>query len=435
MGFKETTLNFGKRFKLDSHHAIERFGVFVGIFAVAGVVVIGGAGVSALQQDSDSLERTALYTRQYTTSKTSLKGQVDGIYGNERRDRVFVMMHFPATARISYNAADYRAFLMGSDNNLHNEVVSTAGVKGSFYVYGSTGYIGVLLEAGAPFDSQVLNLTIRANTELAHDEHQRAPANVDELADDTSFRRYDQWRIFINPGASGVSTIPALAATRIDPARTFYDVVLSAEEQQVRGKLDQKLLEMRSNLAQIQAYGSDLATTKVDGLFLHSPAAPTAIAGDRVTGVTAAEAKDGTATLTLMTGHVVPGGFDLAWRRRTVFAGYLDSLVPPGQSYVEFLGKKRSEGTGDTTRQISDLRWTLSDGSDLKRDHRSSDVTLRPLTTVMNNLSQAYQDYAKSKTTYQSELLLDLLRLEVKLRDVRSNTSIRDDASFLASLY
>ncbi|QXV57373.1 hypothetical protein [Amycolatopsis sp. TNS106] len=435
MRLRNATLTISQRLKLDSHHAIERFGVFVTLFALAGVLVIGGAGISALQAGNDSMARTALYTSQYTTSKTSLKGDVDGIYGNLHRDKVFVMMHFPTTARISYNAADYRAFLLGSDDDLRNEAVSTAGIKGSFHVYGSTGYIGVMLEAATPFESQVLNLTIRANTELTHDERQRAPATVDELADDTSFRRYDQWRIFINPGASGMTTIPSLDATRIDPARAFYDIILKAEEQRVRGTLDQKLLEMRSTLAQVQAYTADLKTTTVDGLFLQPPTMPAAIAGDRVTGVTAAEAKNGASTLTLATGHTVPGGFDFDWRPGNVLDGYLNRVVPERQSYVEFLAEKRSEVTDGTTRQISEMRWTLSDGSDLKRDHRGTDVTLRPLTTVMNNLSQAYLDYAKSKATYQSQLLLDLLRLEVKLRDVRSNTSTRDDAGFLASLY
>ncbi|MEU7317906.1 hypothetical protein [Streptomyces sp. NPDC007083] len=435
MGIKDRALAFGKKFKLDSHHAIERFGVFFGIFTVAGVIVIGGTGASAFKASSDSLAHTALYTEEFTTSKTELNGDVDGVYTNEAGDKALVMMHFPANASISYNAADYRAFLLGSDSDLNSEVVETSGIKGSFHVFGSTGYIGVLLDADKPFDKQVLNLTVRADKELSYDERKQNEGSADELAGDASFKKYDQWRVFFNPGATGATEIKALDAMNFDPAQAYYDVVLQDEEQEIRDKLDRKLVAMRTNLAQIQAYTSDLETTKVDGLFLRPPSVPAEIAGDEVTGVSASEAKDGKSTLTLKSEHVVPGGFDLNWRAGNVYDGYLDVLVPSGQSYVEFLSSRRAEGSDSTSQQISDMPWVLSDGTELKSDYQASDVTMRPLTNVMNNLSQAYQDYAKSKSEYQSDLLLELLGLDVKLRDVQSNGSIHEGDNFLTTLY
>ncbi|QWF85657.1 hypothetical protein [Amycolatopsis sp. CA-230715] len=436
MGIKDTAAAFGRRFKLDSHHAIERFGVLVGIFALTGVIVIGGAVASAIHSDTDALSRTALYTTSFTTSKTHLKGTVDGVYTNSARDRALVVMHFPASARMSFNAADYQAFLLGSDANLASEPVSTRGITGSVHVFGSTGYVGVLLQASEPFGIQVLNLTIRANAELAYTEPKQSQRDEGKLADDASFREHDQWRIFVNPGASGARQIPALDSARFDPARAYYDVALSNDEQAIRGKLDQKLLSMRANLTQIQSYTTELATTKVDGLFLKPPPVPAGVAGDTVTGVSSAEAKNGVSTLTLDSRTVVPGGVTLNWRAGNVYAGYLSTLVPPGQSHAEFLAKKHSETTGGTLgQQISSLPWILSDGSNLKTDYRTSDVTMRPLVTIMNSLSQAYQDYAKGKSEYQTELLLDLLRLDAKLRDVQANSSLREGTGVLRTLY
>lgn len=152
------------------------------------------------------------------------------------------------------------------------------------------------------------------------------------MAADATFKKYDQWRVFFNPGASGVTKIDALDATSFDPARAYYDIVLKKEESDTRAKLDQKLIEMRTNLAQISSYTSDLQTTKVDGLFLRPPAVPASIAGDEVTGSSAGEAKDGKSTLTLETKHTVPGGFDLNWRAGNVYDGYLDVLVPRGRA-------------------------------------------------------------------------------------------------------
>lgn len=436
MGFKDKAVAFSKKFKLDSHHAIERFGVFFSIFAVVGVVVLAGSGASAYKAGRDSLSTTAVYTESFTTSKTELNGNVDGVYTNKTGDRALVMMHFDEQAKISYSASDYQAFLLGSDTNLNSEAVGTDGIEGKFYVFGSTGYLGILFEADQPFDRQVLNLTVRSNAELSYDED-KAPESDDDLPTDETFSKYDQWRVFINPGASEAKPIPALNALNFDPARAYYDIVVKKQEKKVRAKLDDKLVKLRTDLAQIESYTGDLETTKVDGLFLRPPSVPKGLDGDEVVGQSASESDDDTSTLRLKTPHVVPGGFDFNWRAGNVYDGYLDAMVPSGKNYAEFLSDKREEapedGTG--TQDVSDMKWTLSDGSDLKKDYQSSDVTMRPLINVMNNLSQAYQDYSKDKSEYQSDLMLDLLRLDIGVRDVQSNSSVREDQDLLTVFY
>ncbi|MFD4574229.1 hypothetical protein ACFWNK_19705 [Streptomyces sp. NPDC058417] len=434
MGIQDKALTFSKKFKLDSHHAIERFGVFFGIFAITGAIAISASGVSAYQAERDSLSQTALYTSDFKTSKTNLDGTVDGVYTNKSGNKALVMMHFSPTAQISYNAADYRAFLLGSDTSLNSEPVSTSGIKGTFHAFGSTGYVGVLLSADRPFDRQVLNLTVRANAELTMPGGKQTQSDG-KLAGDETFSKYDQWRVFFNPGASGVQKIEALDAPAFDPAHAYYEVSLKKKEAEARDALDQKLVEMRTNLTQIRSYTFDLQTTKIDGLFLRPPTVPAAIATDEITGFSAAEAKDGVSTLALGTKHVVPGGFNLNWRAGNVYDGYLDALVPAGESYAQFFTKKRDGGSDPTSRQVSDMQWALSDGSSLIRDYQSSDVTMRPLMNIMNNLSQAYQNYSKNKSQYQSDLSLDLLRLDVSLRDVQSNSTSRGDKNVLTTLY
>lgn len=433
MGIKDKALAFTKKFKLDSHHAIERFGIFFGIFVITGALVIGGSVASAYRSGADSLSSTALYTSEFTTSKTNLDGTVDGVYTNTTGDKALVMMHFGDGAQISYNAADYQAFLMGSDTDLNTESVNTSGIESQMYAFGSTGYVGVLLDADQPFDRQVLNLTMRANAELTYNES--GEDSTELPTGDKSFTKYDQWSVYFNPGASGTHKIPALDAASFDPARAYYDVALKDQEEQARTALDNKLLEMRTDLSQIDSYTSDLETTKVDGVFLKPPSVPASIAGDKITGESTAQAEDQTSTLSLQTDHTVPGGFDLNWRAGNVYDGYLDVLVPTDQTYSEFLTEKRSEGSDTTGQAISSMTWELSDGSSLTEDYQSSDTTMRPLTNVMNNLSQAYQNYTKHKSQYQSDLTLDLLRLDIDLRDVQSNSTVRSDEDFMTILY
>lgn len=425
MAFKDTIIAFGKRFKLDSHHTMERFGVVCGVFAVTAVAVFSGSAFAAWNSGKEALADTSLYTPTFTTSKTRLKGDVDGVYTNELGNKALLIMHFDKGAKISYNAADYQGFLMGSDENLNTETVSTPGISWSFHVFGSTGYVGVLFEADEPFAQQVLNLTMRANQELSFREADDRPA--DELAGDKSFAQHDQWRVFFNPRAREAEKIASLDAATFDPARAFYDVVLKSDEQTAREALDSKLVEMRTALSRIDSYTTDLETTKVDGLFLRLPQVPDLIAGDAVTGESKSESENGKSSLALTTKTVVPGGFDFNWRSGNVYDGYLDVLVPVGQSYGEFLSEKSVERTDEREFGVGDIEWTLSDGSSLVQDYRTSDVTMRPLTNVMNNLSQAYADYYSAKNEYQSSLLFDLLALDIDLRDVQSNSSVNSD--------
>lgn len=437
MRIKDKLAALGKTFKFDSHHAIQRFGAFFGALVVSGVLVLTTTGFSALMADRDNLAETALWTKTFTTSKTQLSGDVDGVYTNELKNRVLVMMHFDERAKISYNAEDYEAFLLGSDGKLNSETLDTPGVTGSFHVFGATGYVGVVLEGESCFDQQVLNLTIRANEELSFTDQQAAGDSADQVIGDASFVKYDQWRVFFNPGASGTTPIAALESRTFDPARAFYEVVLKADEEQVRVELDTKLAEMRTNQSQINSYSDDLVTTKVDGLFLRPPTVPSIIDGDEVLGDSAAEAEDGVSTLALDATEVVPGGFDFDWRSGNVYDGYLNDLVGEGQSYVDYLQTMASESsnTGENPSGIGDIEWILSNGKSLTADYRTSDVTMRPLMTVMNNLAQAYQEYYANKSVYQSDLLLDLLALEVDLRDVRSNSTVNADEGFLVTYY
>lgn len=432
MAIKDKTRNFFKKFKLDSHHAIERFGIFFGVITLLGLVVTGGAAASAYRTDTQMLNTTSVYNASFTTSKTQLLGTVSGLYSSSDRQRVLVMMSFAPQANVSYNAADYEAFLLGSNANLQTQPVNTAGVRGTFHIFGSTGHMGVLLEADEPFDSQVLNLTMRANRELAVVDETKAG---DQLSTDESFLRYDQWRLFINPGAQGVQAIPALDSLVFSPARAYYDIVLAAEEAELRADLDAKLLQLRADQTQIETYTNDLATTKADGLFLRPPKVPVDLAGDVITGVAATEAQDGVSTLALETDYVMPGGLELDWRSGNLYDGYLDSLLAPGQNVTDFLAAKSEEASaGREDGTVSSMSWILSDGTDLVNDYSASDVVLRPLNNVMTNLSKAYQNYERHKREYQSDLSMRMLRLEMSLRDVRTNSTIHEGDAFLKVL-
>lgn len=437
MSFSDSFKAFKQRFKLTSHHTMERSGAFFGVIALTGALILGSSAYAASQNGKDEFADRAVWTNAATTSKTDQSVEVQGVYTNKDTTRAMVLMSFDEDAQISYDADDYAAFLLGSDESGGTSPVKTPGVNGRLEVFGSTGYMAVILESDAPFEQQVLNLTVRGTEELADVEpgDANAETSADELAEsDETFAKYDQWRFYVNPGANGATQLKALESRSFDPAEVFYETILKDQETETKQKLDAQLVAMKTNLRQIQAYTDDMATTKVDGLFIRPPEVPSYIDGDKITGDTAKEAADGKSTLKLETDTVADGGFDINWQAGNIYDGYLTGLVPEGQSYVSYLSEKTDETSEDEDAVgVSDLEWKLSDGSDLARDHSSSDTTMRPLTTVMNNLSQSYQNYAENKSKYQTSLMLDLLRLEVDLRDVQSNSSLSTDEDFLVT--
>lgn len=417
MAIQDSAKAFGARFKLDSHHAIERFGVIFGAIVVSCVVIFSATGVSAFANNQEALSSKALYTPTFSTSKTGIGGEVPGVFVNAARTRAMVLMRFKDTTKVSVNAQDYRGFLTGSSRSLNQESLHTK-VSGSVVVFGSTGYMGVMLDSDKPFDPQVMNLTMRSNTELVYKE---GGASTDkDLPADGSFQKFDQWRVFFNPGGSEATVSPALDAPKEDVGAIFNEVVVAAQEKTIRDTMDGQLALMQTDLNRINDATAELGRTSADSgrLRLVAPQVPKQISGDVVEGK--ARIGDTASTLKLKTGVVLPTGYNFDWRGGSVMGGYLKGLISDGSGYVSYLATRAKEPRDEF--RINEMKWTLNDGSDLKSDYNGT-TTVKPLTDIMNKLTQAYQDYYKDKSTYQIDQYKQLLDLEVSLRNVESNST------------
>lgn len=420
---KETAKTYAAKLKLGPHHAIERFGVITGVFTAAFAMLLVGTIASATANNRARLDETALYTTSFTTSRTGLPGSVDGVYTNEERTRALVLMRFGSSAAGSFStdASNYQAFLTGSNEQLDTQALATT-ITGSIIVFGSTGYLGVVLDSDRPFEQQITSLTLRANSELVYKEDSGRKLRED-LQDDGSFTEFDQWRLFLNPGASGTEEAASLNGERIDPAALYYELVIAEQEQEIRDRMDERLMEMRAVLNRIDEYNGEMNRVNVDGVFIEPPEVPVQVAGDAVTG----EPADGEteSTLALEADWVDPRGYDFDWRSGSVEEGYLDAIMPAGEtSYVTFLGDKaRAEDEETPGFSANDMEWLLTDGNDLK-EYRHTSQAMEPLTNIMNNTTQAYQDYYRLKTEYQVDLYSELLDLEVMLRGVDSSGSV-----------
>lgn len=427
-----------KTLRLDKHHTIERFGVLFGAVSLALVGVLTMSGASALTNQRAVMSSQVLYTPQFTTSRTQLAGAVTGVHVSTDRSRALLMMSFEDStgSSVSTDAANYRAFLTGSNASLQQERLKTA-IQGNLIVFGSTGYIGVLLDSDEPFEQQIMNLTMRADAELVFNQDEGELR--EDLVGDPSFAEFDQWRLFFNPGASDAQPVKALDDPEIDPEKLFAQLVISQKEADVRAEMEAQLVRLRADLTRIGEFEADMARVNVGGVRIVAPELPAEIAGDAIVGETLEEAEGDSATLELETDWVDPRGFDFAWRDGSIQEGYLDDIVPEGESYVTYLNKRAADLDRDASEDpdrlnVNSLEWMLTNGTDLMQDYPGQDNTMKPLKDIMTNLSQAYQDYAADKREYQVTMHSRLIDLEVELRNVGTTYSVNDSETAVVIL-
>src|SRR6218665_4065660 len=94
MSLEQNTERWKKKLKLDAHYTMERFGIATAAFALTLTLIGGGTVATAITNNIEQTAQTALYTPRFSTSKTDLSGQVDGVYVSQDRPRWLVLMNF-----------------------------------------------------------------------------------------------------------------------------------------------------------------------------------------------------------------------------------------------------------------------------------------------------------------------------------------------------
>jgi hypothetical protein len=434
--FSQKFKAFQTKFKFDSHHAIERFGVAVAVFGVTGTVFLTGAGISAYANGQEKLGATALYTTSFTTSRTQVSGNVLGVYTDPSKTRTMVLMTAKDEARLPSSADDYQVFLTGTDTELHQHTLKGQPITARYVTFGNSAkYMGVVLDNPNKFDLQILDMTVRINREVSYKETngssgeaQVGPSSTktsDPNAGDKSFEKFDQMRIAFNPVATGsIEANLGEAGSDFNAGNVYHETVTQVSEKKLREQMDGQLLQMQADLAKIDQYESQIPTTfgndRVNKLTLNEPAVPEVIAGDQVTGRDAKSSKTGQSTLTLVSKKVVPGGYDFDWRDGSVSKGYLDKVVPKGMSYVDFM--KAQSKLSAPAPNWDKVEFTLSNGTSLS-SYTNRDKVVEPLLTLRSNLITSWQTYYDHKKEYQVASYGNLLNLEIELRNVRANTT------------
>ena len=437
---------FSDRFKLGSHYTMERFGVVMAALAITGVLFGTLATCGALQAGDAVLGQTALYTTQFTTSRTGVTGQVDPVYVSKDGHRALVLMKFDDPSMMSGSANDYEVYGTGIDGGPGGGPtgVDTA-MAGTIYGFGSTGYLAVVLQAPDGFAPQLINLTIRANKELVAP---KAAASQIGAGQDPTFAQHDQWRVIINPAATGARWLSALDGPNMPDAKTLYGGAVEFQQEQAKRRaLDKEMAAMKASLTRISNLTAQMNQTvipigKDPAVRLLPPSLPSYVGGDSITGLSSADLRakldsvpanqiEGIAnkteraraldtfadnytpnTYVLHSAGTMDGGVDFDWRSSSVADGYFKLLGKGDESLSDYLASLGNASPPSFDPQ--DLVWPLSNGQRVT-DLSSTDAGAQALFELRSNLINAYQDYFNEKKSYQTVDLPDLLLMEQQL--------------------
>lgn len=387
------------RFKMGSHHKMERFGILLGA-TVVGLVLVTGASYSNYHAKMTNVETTtALVSTDFSFSKTGQGGKVVGVFGDEGHKDVFVLFQLDDPKSMSTAAKNYQVFITGEKENLEPEMIPT----GEFALFGSTGYGYIRFEDKQGLENGALRVTIRANEKLAAD---NGPATE---TFDASDAKYDQGTFLVNPGAKQL-TPSTLALGESDPSKLYRALVGQAADDAVRVKITESTTKMASLLNRSKEYEN-----RIRSAGYIPPAIPKFVQGDYVENEVLHTASD------VFNAHKVD------YASTTLADGYVKQVTSDEASFDGYMAAWRERELVNTT--ITSETIKAPDGVKNKTgekmrfetviDGESPSAQVGVKTATMD-LFQVYQDYLTEKRKIQREYAYDLLVIDA---DVQSQNA------------
>lgn len=412
-GFVGFLKRLRRRFGLDKHRLMERFMVTTAVFLASLVAITGSAVAVAMVKHVNQLSSQSMYTTTFTSSRSGISGKVAGLERSADGTRAVIWTQIPNMNSMSADAATYRVYVTGG--TLDGQVTATAlRLAGQYAVYGSTGVMAIVLDsidaAGnpVPFGSELLAVTVRANREIVT---ANEPDTASSTVNGESFEKFDQWRLFENPGASETSVDPSLAGAgaKFDAASFYRHHVVAPRIQEMRKATQDQLALLKVDLARITEYTQRAKAAQYGTLKLVVGRPPAIVDGDRVDGAAG--------SLVLTSSQVVTGGYSFALRSDDTPDGYAqmttstEAVTPPAQWQRE------------TT-------WLLT--NDKLLSELRSDKGADGMRTAVADLEAAWSQYYNNKRAYQVDVLGQVVDLAVASGAVEQAVSLN---SFAVKVY
>lgn len=257
------------RIFVDSHYAIERFGVVTVVFIVSAALILAGTIANIVRSRYEATRSTASYSSTFTMASTEQKGTIGGPYLSNDGKRAVLVMSFDNPEDMSLDASNYTVKVTATDTKLKKQTLKTP-ITGWTAFFGDTGSFVIVMDAADVTDSdgkvtqsgfanQILVVDLTSAVTLV--------AKSDVSGDDNT----DTARFYVNPGADNVQRMDDSVSAAFDRDKPdfrmayWWFLVHGADESDIRSDLDDDLEKLRSDLATAEEYRQRLQSTTVNG--------------------------------------------------------------------------------------------------------------------------------------------------------------------------
>lgn len=431
------------------HKAIERFSIIFLSLAICFSVLMGTIVIRKNAADATRLSNQSIYTTKVTMSRSHVAGDVVDVMVSKDKTKSFVLLKMNSMSDLSADAEDYMMFLTGAtENQGYADLKSQP--SGGIYVFGVSGYIGVYLVNGEPFESQILNLVVRGTKDYSSKTDASGENNVAEIpkGGDASFAKFDQMQIYFNPGAVGAHHADFLDDASIDVEKMYEESVVVNQKESIRKALSKDLQTMFEAQRKAQRFERDLTDEQrgIYGAVLAPVDKPEVLSTDVIRAYSVADDTeltwsdssngwvddsntkyaDGSYYLDLDTDYVFDGGYDFDWQK-DVSGGYIKELK--GDLTVdEYLKKQKDlleQANADGQLRFDRSTVTLynSDGSMFTVNKNSEDTKLKKMSEGVENMLREWSTYFDTRVTFQTVHLKQLIYAERDANIVSSTYS------------
>ena len=404
------------------------------------LICLGFAWRAQMNINKIDFKSRAVYAPAFETSRTHNSGSVVGVFSNTERTKAFVLLKMKNMDELPADAKDYRMYIT-NDSMPGNPRKSDHKPSGSIYMFGTSGYMGLYIIDKAGFEQAIKKITVRIGKELVTVDSNKIQGD----AVDESFAKYDQFNIHINFGADfgdkmvqldenspdelvnvGLKESDVLSGDKIEATKIFKTLVIDPQEKDIKAVLLNDLKDMQNKKKLIAEYTERYEKLDIDGKHGIVPEEPMEMRGDEITDVKG--------VLYLKPSYVYPNGYDFVWQDRSIEDGYLEDVVPAGDSALNFM-IQHDKAVSENTETKQEL-WYLSDGSLLSAYEDNGGTQYKVVSDAMNLRDQIvkfWADYIGMKKTYQISDLRSLLELEIVMRAVDRNYTVNDAVDTLLS--
>lgn len=356
---------FAKRFYLDRHHKMERFGVLFVVFFVALVSIFVISARQKYEDDKFKISEQSMYTTEAKWSLTEQTVKVKGIYRNKDTTKVFIALQMSDMTAFSTNPNDFKVFILSDESTgkINHDIT------GSCYIFGTTGYMGILFNDTKGFEHGVSHIVMRNEARIST--KTGVYLEFDEAKD--SFLNFNQIEILANLGGQESIVAESLETTDIDVSDIYAECVVPDVAQTYKdgfaatlSDINAKTSVMFENKRRLESYGftvpfpsclnGDVITTDAEAT-INNPVEfnSNMVAGnvdDVIKTVYNNYDSDGNTSvqrytvgdnLYMVTNFVFPGGCQFNYQNIKPTERYVDVIVPDGMSYLEWREAKEAE--------------------------------------------------------------------------------------------